>query len=79
MSNHHDHGRGDVRDNAIKALVTSDLFRSKVEKPKKGKGSYQRKARNQKGHQLKGDAPFDLRAFGTVKTKNGHKARFLMC
>nr|WP_283165464.1 alternative ribosome rescue factor ArfA [Shewanella litorisediminis] len=41
-------------------MVTSDLFRSKVEKPKKGKGSYQRKARNQKGHQHKGDAPFDL-------------------
>lgn len=38
----HDHGRGEIKDNAIKALVTSVLFKSKVEKAKKGKGSYQR-------------------------------------
>tara|TARA_Y100000588_G_C14081892_1_gene850545 strand:+ start:920 stop:1144 length:225 start_codon:yes stop_codon:yes gene_type:complete len=38
----HDHHRGEIKDNAIKALVTSVLFKSKVEKPKKGKGSYQR-------------------------------------
>lgn len=60
MTKAHDHGRGDIRDNAIKALVTSELFRQRVEKPKKGKGSYNRKARNQKGHQHKGDAPFDF-------------------
>ncbi|GGB02686.1 alternative ribosome-rescue factor A [Agarivorans gilvus] len=53
----HQHGRGQINDNAIKALVTSQLFRSKVERPKKGKGSY-----NRKGHQLKGDAPFDILA-----------------
>ena len=28
----HDHGRGEIKDNAIKALVTSTLFKSKVEK-----------------------------------------------
>ncbi len=38
----HDHGRGEIKDNAIKALVTSVLFKSKVEKTNKGKGSYQR-------------------------------------
>ena len=30
----HDHQRGEIKDNAIKALVTSVLFKSKVEKPK---------------------------------------------
>ena len=43
----HDHQRGDIKDNALKALVTSPLFKTKVEKSKKGKGSYQRKAKHQ--------------------------------
>ena len=43
----HDHQRGDIKDNALKALVTSPLFKTKVETSKKGKGSYQRNA-----HQL---------------------------
>ncbi|MBV7317471.1 ribosome alternative rescue factor ArfA [Shewanella sp. NIFS-20-20] len=55
----HDTGRGTIQDNALKALVTSPLFRARVEKPKKGKGAYQRQA-SKKGHQLQGDAPFDL-------------------
>jgi alternative ribosome-rescue factor len=38
----HELHRGEIKDNAIKAIVTSVLFKSKVEKPKKGKGSYQR-------------------------------------
>ncbi|MBL4815609.1 MAG: ribosome alternative rescue factor ArfA, partial [Shewanella sp.] len=36
----------------------SELFRMRTEKPKKGKGSYNRK--QQKGHVLKGNAPFDF-------------------
>lgn len=44
-----DHGRGHIRHNAIEALVTSVVFRSKVEKPKKGKGAYSRK-QNRQGH-----------------------------
>lgn len=44
-----DHGRGQIRHNAIEALVTSVVFRSKVEKPKKGKGAYSRK-QNRQGH-----------------------------
>ncbi|MGB0938902.1 MAG: alternative ribosome rescue factor ArfA [Colwellia sp.] len=42
----HDHHRGEIKDNAIKALVTSVLFKSKVEKPKKGKGSFQRNSKH---------------------------------
>ncbi|BAJ00580.1 ribosome alternative rescue factor ArfA [Shewanella violacea] len=56
----HDSGRGIIKDNALKALVTSELFRMRTEKPKKGKGSYNRK--QQKGHVLKGNAPFDFLA-----------------
>ncbi|WP_369414633.1 alternative ribosome-rescue factor A [Photobacterium atrarenae] len=39
-------GRGKVQDNALKAAVTSTLFRTRVEKAKKGKGSFQRKAKH---------------------------------
>ncbi len=42
-----EHGRGQVRHNALAALVTSVVFRSQVEKPKKGKGSYNRKHHRQ--------------------------------
>lgn len=38
----HEHGRGEIKHSAVGALVTSPLFRSKTEKPKKGKGSYSR-------------------------------------
>ena len=41
-----EHGRGEIRDNAIKALVTSKVFQTRVVKAKKGKGSYNRKGRN---------------------------------
>ncbi|RTR30644.1 ribosome alternative rescue factor ArfA [Shewanella atlantica] len=53
----HDSKRGTIKDNALKALVTSELFKMRTERPKKGKGSYNRK---QKGHKLKGFAPFDF-------------------
>ncbi|MGL6122702.1 MAG: ribosome alternative rescue factor ArfA [Shewanella sp.] len=58
----HESGRGTIIDNALKALVTSPLFRTRTEKAKKGKGSYDRKAQNRKGHQHNGDAPFDFLA-----------------
>ena len=41
-----DIGRGEIKDNALKAVVTSQLFRSRVEKAKKGKGSFSRKAKH---------------------------------
>lgn len=39
----HEHNKGKIKDNALKALVRSNLFRYRTEKPKKGKGSYSRK------------------------------------
>lgn len=42
------HKRGKIKESAIKALVTDPLFTSKIEKPKKGKGSYSRKKNNKK-------------------------------
>jgi len=45
----HDHGRGTVNHSAVGALVTSPTFRSKTEKPRKGKGSYKREKRHDFG------------------------------
>ncbi|MGL4472872.1 MAG: ribosome alternative rescue factor ArfA [Shewanella sp.] len=55
----HDTRRGKIQDNALKALVTSPLFKARVEQPKKGKGAYQRQG-SKKGHLLRGDASFDI-------------------
>ena len=64
-------GRGKIRDNALKALVTSKLYQSKVEVPKKGKGSFKRKTKH-KGrepysnitfHQLRLNRTFDSPSF----------------
>lgn len=40
-------GRGAVKDNALKMIVTSKLYKTRVEKAKKGKGSFTRKAKHQ--------------------------------
>ncbi|QIA77755.1 alternative ribosome-rescue factor A [Rodentibacter caecimuris] len=40
------HTRGVVKDNAIMALLHDKLFRQRIEKKPKGKGSYQRKAKH---------------------------------
>ena len=40
------HRRGVIQDNAIQALLHDPLFRQRVEKKQKGKGSYQRKAKH---------------------------------
>ncbi|MDN3682946.1 ribosome alternative rescue factor ArfA [Vibrio tapetis subsp. quintayensis] len=39
-------GRGTIKDNALKAVVTSRLFTTRIEKAKKGKGSFQRKEKH---------------------------------
>lgn len=39
-------GRGVIKDNYLAALVTSKVYKMQVVKAKKGKGSYQRKAKN---------------------------------
>jgi len=41
-----DLGRGKIKDNFLAALVTSKQYKMQVVKAKKGKGSYQRKAKN---------------------------------
>ena len=40
------HTRGVIKDNAVMALLNDKLFRQRVEKKRKGKGSYQRKAKH---------------------------------
>ena len=54
-----DHGRGKIKDNALAALVTSKTFKSKVEKPKKGKGAkYSRKSKHKGSSKFRTDEPF---------------------
>ncbi|WON76663.1 alternative ribosome-rescue factor A [Serratia sp. UGAL515B_01] len=43
------HTRGQIRENAIEALLHDPLFRQRVEKNNKGKGSYRRKDKHVKG------------------------------
>ena len=51
MSNYK-HQKGVIQDNAIQALLHDPLFRQRVEKNLKGKGSYRRKEKNgKKGYQ----------------------------
>ena len=45
----HEHQRGTVNDNHLKALVTSPLFQVRVDKSGKGKGSFQRTPKHRKG------------------------------
>ncbi|MBC8947560.1 MULTISPECIES: alternative ribosome-rescue factor A [Xenorhabdus] len=40
------HKKGVIKDNAIEALLHDPLFRQRVEKNKKGKGSYNRKEKH---------------------------------
>lgn len=42
-------GRGRISDNFLAALVTSKVYKMQVVKAKKGRGSYQRKAKHNKG------------------------------
>ncbi|MDH2997901.1 hypothetical protein A1D22_00950 [Pasteurellaceae bacterium LFhippo2] len=49
-TNSYAHQRGEIQESAIKALVTDKLFRSRMERNRKGKGSYQRNAKHRKGY-----------------------------
>jgi domain of unknown function len=40
------HQRGVIKENAIQALLHDKLFRQRIERNKKGKGSYQRQAKH---------------------------------
>ncbi len=52
------HNKGKIRDNALKALVKSDLFRHKVERKRKGKGSYNRQEAKKRRDSIKTVPPF---------------------
>lgn len=43
------HTKGQIQDNLIMALLHDPLFRQRIEKNSKGKGSYRRKAKHVKG------------------------------
>lgn len=46
------HKKGQIRDNAIEALLHDPLFRQRIETSRKGKGSYRRKEKHaNKGYQ----------------------------
>lgn len=40
------HNRGQIKENAIEALLHDPLFKQRIEKNIKGKGSYQRKGKH---------------------------------
>jgi len=48
IMSHYQHKKGQINDNAIEALLHDPLFRQRVEKNKKGKGSYLRKDKHGK-------------------------------
>ena len=45
---HYQHKKRQIKDNAIEALLHDPLFRQRVEKNKKGKGSFLRKGKHAK-------------------------------
>lgn len=56
------HKRGEIKDNALEALLHDPLFRQRVEKNKKGRGSYCRKGKSNKGNnwEASGNQYFNL-------------------
>ena len=56
----HQLNKGKIRDNALKALVRSNLFRHKTERKKKGKGSYNRQAAKKWRDGFEQPSRFDL-------------------
>lgn len=58
-NNAYAHQRGEIQQSAIKALVTDPLFKPRVERNRKGKGSYQRHDKHrQKLAGSRGESPF---------------------
>lgn len=49
MKNSYRHQKGQITDNALQALLHDPLFKQRIEKNKKGKGSYQRQEKYGKG------------------------------
>lgn len=48
------HQKGIIQENALQALLHDPLFKQRIEKNLKGKGSYRRKEKNGKGRYLEG-------------------------
>lgn len=63
------HTKGVITDNALQALLHDPLFRVRTEKNKKGKGSYQRKNRNNRQDSREGNkiVRFSLPSFSSIK------------
>lgn len=57
QANSYAHSRGEIQESAVKALVTDKLFRCRVERNRKGKGSYQRNEKHRKAYG-KNETPF---------------------
>lgn len=62
------HQRGEIKESAIKALVTDPLFKIRVEKNRKGKGSYRRNEKHKKALYVREETPY----------KNIHSMYFYM-
>lgn len=58
QQNYYAHQRGEIKESAVKALVTDPLFRHKIEKNRKGKGSYRRHEKHRNAAYAKGETPF---------------------
>ncbi|ANG94448.1 alternative ribosome-rescue factor A [Enterobacteriaceae bacterium 155047] len=59
------HTKGQIQDNAIAALLHDPLFKQRIEKNKKGKGSYLRKEKNAKGRNWEASGKKVNRFFAT--------------
>ncbi|ECI2918093.1 alternative ribosome-rescue factor A [Salmonella enterica] len=68
------HKKGQIKDNAIEALLHDPLFRQRVEKNKKGKGSYLRKGKlgNRGNWEASGKKVSDFFTTGLLLIKNGY-------
>lgn len=58
QNEHYAHQRGKIKESAVKALVTDPLFRHKIERNRKGKGSYRRHEKHKNVSYGKGETPF---------------------
>lgn len=65
MSTKYRHQKGQIKDNAIEALLHDPLFRQRVEKNKKGKGSYQRNEKHAKRGNWEASGKQAIRFFTT--------------
>lgn len=59
------HTKGQINDNALEALLHDPLFRQRVEKNKKGKGSYLRKEKHGKQYGREASGKQAMRLFTT--------------